>query len=145
MINIFVAKLSEGTASEDLRALFEQFGEVASAKVIYDRETGMSRRFAFVEMPDDDQARSAIEALNDTEVDGRSIVVKEAEPRESRGPRGGGGGGYRGGGGGGGGYRGGGGGGGGGYRGGGGGGGGYRGGGGRDRGRDRDRGGYRDY
>ena len=120
-MNIFVASLNFASTDEDLRALFEQFGSVDSAKVVLDRETGRSRGFGFVEMPDSSEANAAIEQLNDSDFEGRNIIVKEARPREERG-----GGGYRGGGGGGG-YRGGGG--GGGYRGGGGG-GGYGGGGG---------------
>ena len=134
-MNIFVARLNFDTQDQDVQEAFEKFGAVDSAKVVMDRETGRSRGFAFVEMPNDDEGRAAIEALNESELDGRTIVVKEAEPRGGSGGGGGfnrgggGGGGYRGGGGGGGGYRGGGGG-GGGYRGGcGGGGGGYRGGG----------------
>lgn len=119
-MNIFVAKLDFQTTSEDLQSLFEQFGEVESAKVIFDRETGRSRGFAFVEMPSDDEGSEAINSLNGTSVDGRVIVVKKAEPR----PAGGGGGGDRRGGGGGGGFNRGGGGGGGYNRGGGGGGGG---------------------
>ena len=110
-MNIFVAKLDYSTTSEQLEDMFGEYGEVASAKVIYDRETGKSRGFGFVEMDDDDQAWDAINALNGSMVDGREIVVKKAEDRSNN--RGGGGGGYRGGGGGG--YRGGG---GGGYRGG---------------------------
>ena len=122
-MNIFVAKLDFQTTSEDLQSLFEQFGEVESAKVIFDRETGRSRGFAFVEMPSDDEGNEAINSLNGTSVDGRVIVVKKAEPRPAGG--GGGGGDRRGGGGGGGGFNRGGGGGGGGYNRGGGGGGGY--------------------
>jgi hypothetical protein len=93
-MNIFVAKLDFQTTSEDLQSLFEQFGEVASAKVIFDKETGRSRGFAFVEMPNDEEGTEAINNLNGAEVDGRPIVVKKAEPREA-----GGGGGSRGGGG----------------------------------------------
>lgn len=97
-MNIFVAKLDFDTTSDDLRDAFEQFGEISSAKVIMDRDTGRSKGFGFVEMPNDDEARAAIENLNDTELDGRTIVVKEARPREDRGGRGGynrgGGGGY---------------------------------------------------
>ena len=138
-MNIFVAKLNYETQSDDLREVFEEFGTVDSAKVIFDRDTGRSRGFGFVEMPNDDEANAAIDALNDTELHGNTIVVREAEDRR----RGGGGGYNRGGGGGynrgGGGYNR-----GGGY--GGGGGGGYNRGGGygnRDRrGGDRDRGGY---
>ena len=118
-MNIFVAKLDFQTTSEDLQSLFEQFGEVESAKVIFDKETGRSRGFAFVEMPSDEEGNEAINSLNGTTVDGRTIVVKKAEPR----PAGGGGGGDRRGGGGGGGFN----------RGGGGGGGFNRGGGGGDR------------
>ena len=130
-MNIFVAKLNFDTHEDDLRAAFEEFGEVSSAKIIFDKFTGKSKGFGFVEMDNDDEARNAIEALNDSDLDGRTIVVKKAEPRENRGGgrgRGGyGGGGGRGGYGGGGGRGGYGGGGGGGY--GGGGGGGYGGGG----------------
>ena len=97
-MNIFVARLNYDTQDQDLRDAFEQFGTVDSAKVIMDRETGRSRGFGFVEMPDDTEGNAAIEALNDSELDGRTIVVKEAEPRGG-GNRGGGGGGRRGGGG----------------------------------------------
>lgn len=90
-MNIFVAKLDFGTTSEDLQSAFETYGEVSSCKVITDHFSGKSKGFAFVEMPNDDEARAAIEGLNDTEMDGRTIVVKEAEPRENR-QRGGGGG-----------------------------------------------------
>jgi RNA recognition motif-containing protein len=99
-MNIFVAKLDFQTTSEDLQSLFEQFGTVDSAKVVFDKETGRSRGFAFVEMPDDDEALEAINNLNDTNLDGRTIVVKKAEPREGGGGSRGGGGGSRGGGGG---------------------------------------------
>lgn len=102
-MNIFVAKLDYNTSSEDLQAAFEQFGAVDSAKVIMDRDTGRSKGFGFVEMADDDEAYAAIEALNESEMDGRTIVVKKARPKEDRGG-GGGRGGYGGGGGGRGGY-----------------------------------------
>ncbi len=133
-MNIYVGNISFKTTDEELLQLFQQYGEVSSAKIIKDRETGRSRGFAFVEMADDIDAASAIEALNESEQDGMQITVREATPKpEFKKPfnrgGGGGGGGYRGGSGGGGGYRGGsrdGGSGGGGYRGGGGG-GGYRG------------------
>ena len=95
-MNIFVAKLNYDTQESDLQYAFEEFGTVDSAKIIMDRGTGRSKGFGFVEMPNDDEAREAISNLNDQELDGRTIVVKEAEPRENR--RGGGGGGYRGGG-----------------------------------------------
>ena len=97
-MNIFVAKLDFNTSSEDLEAVFSNYGEVSSAKVIFDRETGKSKGFGFVEMPNDDEGYAAIEALNETDLDGRTIVVKKARPREDRGGRGGyGGGGGRGG------------------------------------------------
>lgn len=80
-MNIFVAKLNYRTTSEELQRQFEAFGEVTSAKVIFDRETQRSKGFGFVEMPDDEAAREAINALNETEFDGRTIVVKEAKPK----------------------------------------------------------------
>jgi RNA recognition motif-containing protein len=88
----------------DLEELFAPFGEVRSAQVVEDRQTGRSRGFGFVEMALDADALAAIDALHDQEHNGRRLTVNEAKPREDRG--GGGGGGYRGGGGGGGGYRG---------------------------------------
>lgn len=92
-MNIFVAKLNYDTQEGDLQYAFEEFGEVSSAKIIFDRATGRSKGFGFVEMPNDDEGRAAINELNETELDGRTIVVKEAEPRERRDNRGGGGGG----------------------------------------------------
>lgn len=83
-MNIFVAKLNYSTQDETLLATFEEFGQVDSAKVIMDRDTGRSKGFGFVEMPNDDEARQAIAAINETELDGRTIVVKEAEPRKER-------------------------------------------------------------
>lgn len=83
-MNIFVAKLSFNTQSDDLREAFEEFGTVDSAKVIVDHFSGKSKGFAFVEMPNDDEAQAAIDALNESELDGNTIVVKKAEPRESR-------------------------------------------------------------
>ena len=105
-MNIFVAKLNYDTQEADLREAFEEFGTVDSVKIIMDKFTGRSKGFGFVEMPDDQEALAAIDDLNDSEMDGRTIVVKKAEPRENRGRdnRRGGGGGYGGGGGGGGGY-----------------------------------------
>ena len=90
-MNIFGAKLNFRTESEDLREAFEAFGAVDSAKVIMDHETGRSKGFAFVEMPNDDEALAAIEGLNETQLDDATIVVKKAEPRK---PGGGGGGGF---------------------------------------------------
>jgi RNA recognition motif-containing protein len=87
-MNLFVAKLSPATSGQDLEKLFSEFGEVVSAKVIMDKETGNSKGYGFVEMKNEEEARTAINALNDTEVDGKQIVVKEAMPREDRnGPR----------------------------------------------------------
>lgn len=83
-MNIFVAKLNFRTESDDLRTAFEAFGVVDSAKVIFDRETGRSRGFGFVEMPNDDEGRAAIEALDQSDLDGSTIVVKEAEPRRQQ-------------------------------------------------------------
>ena len=106
-MNIFVAKLSYDTREDTLRDLFEEYGEVSSVKIIMDKFTGNSKGFGFVEMPNDDEAQNAINDLNDTELDGRTIVVKKARPREERSNYrggGGGGGGYNRGGGGGGGY-----------------------------------------
>jgi RNA recognition motif-containing protein len=125
---IYVGNLSFNTSTQDLEDMFGEFGTVQSTNIIEDRETGRSRGFAFVEMSSNEEAQAAIAALNGKDMDGRSLTVNEAKPREEGGGRGGsrGGGGGRGGYGGGGGNRGGGG--GGGNRGGGGG-GGYGGGG----------------
>ena len=86
-MNLFVAKLNFDTQEDDLRAAFEQFGEVSSCSVITDKFTGRSKGFAFVDMPNDDEASNAINSLDNTDFDGRTIVVKKAEPRESRPPR----------------------------------------------------------
>lgn len=128
-MNIYVGNLSWTMTEEDLRSLFEQYGTVSSVKIIKDRETGRSKGFGFVDMPDDNEGQAALTNLYDSEVMGRKIVVNESQTKpnaggggggfKKRGFGGGGGGGYRKGGGGGGGYRGGG---GGGYSGGGGGG-----------------------
>ncbi len=83
-MNIFVAKLNFDTVESDLREAFEAYGPTDSVKIIMDKFTGRSKGFGFVEMPDDDAAQNAIDGLNDTELDGRTIVVKKAEPRERR-------------------------------------------------------------
>jgi len=80
-MNIFVAKLNFKTSENELKSLFEQYGSVSSVKIIIDYETGKSKGFGFVEMDDDNEARAAIDAVNETEFDGRTIVVKEARPR----------------------------------------------------------------
>jgi RNA recognition motif-containing protein len=125
-MNIYVGNLSWTMTEEDLRSLFEQYGTVSSVKIVKDRETGRSRGFGFVDMPDDNEGQAALTNLYDSEVMGRKIIVNESQTKPNAG--GGGGGGFKkrsfGGGGGGGGYRKGGGG-GGGYNRGGGGGGGY--------------------
>lgn len=84
-MNIFVAKINFDTSEDALRATFEQFGEVSSCSIMQDRMTGRSKGFGFVEMSNDDEAMRAINDLNETELDGRTIVVKKAEPRESGG------------------------------------------------------------
>lgn len=95
-MNIFVARLSSETTGEDLQNLFAHYGEVAFAKVIIDRETGNSKRYGFVEMPNSNEANEAIGELNESEFQGSTIVCKESAPREPRDDRrGGGGGGYR--------------------------------------------------
>ncbi len=89
MINIYVSNLNYRTKSDSLQELFEQYGEVSSAHIVTERETGRSRGFGFVEMPNDDQAREAIEALNDTDFDEKRITVNEARPKTERSDRGG--------------------------------------------------------
>ncbi len=97
---LYVGNLTYSTTNDTLEQLFSQHGEVRSAQVVMDRDTGRSKGFGFVEMADENGAKSAIAALNGTDVGGRQLTVNEARPREDRG--GGGGGGYGGGGGGGG-------------------------------------------
>lgn len=83
-MNIFVGNLPYNFTSADLEALFGEHGAVDSAAVINDRETGRSRGFGFVEMGNDDEARAAIEALNDSDAGGRRLTVNEARPRTDR-------------------------------------------------------------
>mgnify|MGYP000677295694 FL=1 len=83
-MNIFVAKLSSTTTSEDLQALFSEHGSVSSAKVIMDRESGRSRGFGFVEMTSDTDGQKAINELNGAEYDQKTISVSVARPREER-------------------------------------------------------------
>lgn len=80
-MDIFVAKLNAQTTSDNLKELFEQFGNVVSSKVIMDRETGMSKCYGFVEMDDVNDVKAAVEQLNGAEFMGNTIVVKESEPR----------------------------------------------------------------
>ena len=92
-----VGNLTYDTPIQTLEQVFGQHGEVRSAEVIMDRETGRSKGFAFVEMSNDNGAQAAISALNGQDVGGRALTVNEARPRESRSGGGGGGGGGRGG------------------------------------------------
>ena len=96
-MNIFVAKLDYDTQEADVRDAFEAFGEVTSVKIIMDKFTGRSKGYGFVEMANDDEGNEAINSLNDSEMDGRTIVVKKSQPKESNrgGYNRGGGGGYR--------------------------------------------------
>ena len=94
MTNIYVGNLSFQTTNDELRSAFEEFGQVSSANVIQDRETGRSRGFGFVEMPDGDAAQQAIQQMNESEFQGRKLTVNEARPRQDN-RRGGGGGGGR--------------------------------------------------
>ena len=98
---LYVGNLSFRVSSDDLFEYFSQAGQVESANVVQDRETGRSRGFGFVEMASEDEATSAIAQFNGTEYDGRNMVVNEARPRDNNGGGGGGRGGNRGGGGGG--------------------------------------------
>lgn len=91
-MNIYVGNIAYQASDEGLRAAFEAYGTVESARIIMDRETGRSKGFGFVEMSDDEQGKAAIEGLNGADMEGRPMRVNEARPREDR-PRGGGGGG----------------------------------------------------
>jgi RNA recognition motif-containing protein len=84
---LFVGSLPYSMTDDDLRQLFADFGEVASAKVIIDRDNNRSKGFGFVELNDDEAAKKAIDALNNSQVSGRTIVVNEARPQEARPPR----------------------------------------------------------
>lgn len=83
-MNIYISGLSYGTSDADLTTLFSEYGEVSSAKVILDRETGRSRGFAFVEMANDAEGQKAIDELNGAEYDQKVISVNVARPREER-------------------------------------------------------------
>ena len=80
-MNIYVGNLSFDTTEEDLRQAFDPFGQISSVRVITDRDTGRSRGFGFVEMPNDAEAQSAISGLNGKELQERSLKVNEARPR----------------------------------------------------------------
>lgn len=92
MTNIFVGNLSYQTTNSDLEQAFGAFGAVEKASVVRDRDSGQSRGFAFVEMTDSNEAAAAMSALNGQDLNGRTLNVNEARPRESNG---GGGGGFR--------------------------------------------------
>jgi RNA recognition motif-containing protein len=89
---LYVGNLSYGLTDSDLQSLFEPHGQVQSAQVIMDRDTGRSKGFGFVEMSSDAEATAAIAALHGKEIEGRALTVNEARPREDRGGGGGGGG-----------------------------------------------------
>ena len=95
MKNLFVGNMSFQTTEADLRAAFEQYGEITRIQIMTDRDTGRARGFAFVEMADEQAAANAIAGLNGKELDGRALNVNEAKPKPER--SGGGGGGGRGG------------------------------------------------
>ena len=92
---IYVGNLHYSASDADLQQNFSAFGDVVSATVMTDRDTGRSKGFGFVEMSSPAQAQAAIEGLNGQSVSGRALVVNLARPRDDSGPRGGGGGGYR--------------------------------------------------
>ncbi len=92
-MNIFVGSLPFKIEESELKQYFEEYGEVSSVKIITDKYTGRSKGFAFVEMPDDASAQKAIDALNGSDIGGRSAVVNQAEEKKERDNRGGGGGG----------------------------------------------------
>ena len=89
-MNIFVGSLPFKLEEDELRSQFEKYGEVSSVKIITDKYSGRSKGFGFVEMPNDEDAAKAIEALHESEVSGRKIVVNKAEERKRDDNRGGG-------------------------------------------------------
>jgi RNA recognition motif-containing protein len=86
-MNIYVTNLTYTTTEDELSHLFEPYGLVESARIITERDTGRSRGFGFVEMPDATEAQAAIDGLNGTALGGRTLTVTEARPREERRPR----------------------------------------------------------
>ena len=94
-MNIYVGNLSFDATEDEIRQAFSEYGEVSTVNIITDRETGRSRGFCFVEMPNGDEAKAAIEALNLQRIAGRAVNVNEARPKRERRPHGGGGGGGR--------------------------------------------------
>jgi len=81
MMNIYVANLSRDTTEDDLREVFEAFGQVTSVNIIKDKYSGESREFGFVEMPSKDEAQAALDGLNGKELKEKTIIVNEARPR----------------------------------------------------------------
>ena len=86
-MNIYVGNLPYSTTPDELQAVFAAYGQVSAARIVSDRETGRPKGFGFVEMPNDTEAKAAIEALNGNDIGGRKAVVNEARPREARPPR----------------------------------------------------------
>lgn len=80
-MNIFIGSLPFSIKESELRGYFEKYGEVSSVKIITDKYSGKSKGFGFIEMPDDDNAREAIEGLNESEISGRKVVVNKAEEK----------------------------------------------------------------
>jgi|SRR5437879_4246829 cold-inducible RNA-binding protein len=95
MKNIFVGNLDFGATDDSVRTMFEAYGTVDRASVVTDRDSGRSKGFAFVEMPNDAEGERAIAALNGKELNGRALTINEARPKAEGGSRGGGGGGGR--------------------------------------------------
>lgn len=89
-MNIYVGNLSYKAQEDEIREMFQAFGDVASVRIVTDHETGRSKGFGFVEMTDDEQAKTAIDELNGAEVMGRPLTVNEARPRAPKPPRSGG-------------------------------------------------------
>lgn len=85
MVNIYAGNLSFDVTESDLRTMFEAYGKVDRASVVMDRMSGGSKGFGFVEMPNDEEAKAAIAALNDKEAQGRKMTVNEAKPKTDRG------------------------------------------------------------
>lgn len=86
-MNIYIGNLPYSISEDELRDLFAAHGEVTSANIIMDRDSGRSKGFGFIEMPDKTQGETAINAINQTDVQGRSVRVNEARPRPERGRR----------------------------------------------------------
>ena len=83
-MNIYCGNLSWNTTEDGLRAAFEAFGEVSSVTIIKDRDTGQSRGFGFIELPNDSEGQAAISGMNGNELDGRQLKVDQARPRASQ-------------------------------------------------------------